>query len=626
MRIWSNQQEDSGSLHCLGNGLLCAYGQGPAIAQLFGPPYSAPSMLRLELPSAGAVSSVSTREPGTAVWRHTVTVGGARAAECIDFVPPGLPCLVRAMECAGEIAMTLRFEPCAEALPNGSSFSGAVAALLACVEAGAFIYGKYPTTSRQYLQVLGTAGVACRPVGPGDYELTFPAGRSSLLFVSGTDYPGVIEAAEWLLQIDREELLDSTRRWWRAFTCRRKDFASLIPPGFPWRARLLELIDSVSVLIRAQQGREGGVMAGHNFHMAYVRDQYGVFRCLLALGYDEEAKAILSFYWDVWRMHGRLQTAQGIGAYLFHRHENDTVEITGYLVLQAFDYLRETGDEAFIRAIAPMLLWAFDRQKEMLVNGMLPFNGDETYIAGGMLPRDVLNDGSAEATLLFVTGGRLLLDWAERQGLMGEGDLDGRRAALDDAGRRYGENFLKDGLLIANNPARLAGRQPPRFRHGVCQACGAFGWTERAEGGLYACPRCLCGPMPRPAERRVHVLKPVSLMPAYIGSPVIPREMLAAVVDGISREYEQTGRLPSSPEGDGTVGYDYGLLLYNLLETENPKSALIMENMLGIVDDADAWVEYYRDGKPFGTRCRPWESGINLQAAIAYALCWKDGK
>jgi hypothetical protein len=29
-----------------------------------------------------------------------------------------------------------------------------------------------------------------------------------------------------------------------------------------------------------------------------------------------------------------------------------------------------------------------------------------------------------------------------------------------------------------------------------------------------------------------------------------------------------------------------------------------------------AWVEYYEDGKPFNTRCRPWESGINLEAAI----------
>lgn len=50
------------------------------------------------------------------------------------------------------------------------------------------------------------------------------------------------------------------------------------------------------MLIKSQQGREGGVLAGIVYHMGYVRDQYGVSRALLALGHSEEARGILEFY------------------------------------------------------------------------------------------------------------------------------------------------------------------------------------------------------------------------------------------------------------------------------------------------------------------------------------------
>jgi len=47
MRIWKGRKKDSGSIHCLGNGSYCVYKQGPDIIQLFGPPYSAPSLFSL---------------------------------------------------------------------------------------------------------------------------------------------------------------------------------------------------------------------------------------------------------------------------------------------------------------------------------------------------------------------------------------------------------------------------------------------------------------------------------------------------------------------------------------------------------------------------------------------------
>ncbi len=73
----------------------------------------------------------------------------------------------------------------------------------------------------------------------------------------------------------------------------------------------------------------------------------------------------------------------------------------------------------FWTEIAPMLDWAFESQKKYLVDGMLPFNGDETYVAGGLLPRSTLNDGSAEATMLFVESGQQFLEWASATHIYG---------------------------------------------------------------------------------------------------------------------------------------------------------------------------------------------------------------
>ena len=41
--------ENDGGIHCIGNGMLAAYGQGPNMIQVFGPPYSSPSYMKLNL-------------------------------------------------------------------------------------------------------------------------------------------------------------------------------------------------------------------------------------------------------------------------------------------------------------------------------------------------------------------------------------------------------------------------------------------------------------------------------------------------------------------------------------------------------------------------------------------------
>ena len=47
-----------------------AYGRGPEITHLFGPPYSSPNALSLTVAAGGILADEAEREPGTAIWRH----------------------------------------------------------------------------------------------------------------------------------------------------------------------------------------------------------------------------------------------------------------------------------------------------------------------------------------------------------------------------------------------------------------------------------------------------------------------------------------------------------------------------------------------------------------------------
>lgn len=108
-------------------------------------------------------------------------------------------------------------------------------------------------------------------------------------------------------------------------------------------------------------------------------------------------------------------------------------------------------------------------------------------------------------------------------------------------------------------------------------------------------------------------------MPLYIDSDMFSMKEIYVMVNKIMNRYKRTGRLPSRPDGEIAVGYDYGLLLYNLVKLNHPDAFKIYKVMMAALDSTCAWVEYYNNGVPAGNRYRPWESGINLEAAILYA-------
>ena len=338
----------------------------------------------------------------------------------------------------------------------------------------------------------------------------------------------------------------------------------------------------------------------------------------------DEAKLNLDFRLYKYNRFGTLQTAETMGTDSGrHIHENDESEGPGYTILQARDYITATGSNAYGKEMWPLLDWCWRVQVRNLANGLMPFNGDETYVAGGFFPRSGLIQGSADSTLVFVEAGKWLAKWAVEQGHWTEKYAHDQVKLVNQARDAYRKYFFDSDRIWANTPERLNMITPPRFRHGVCEgSCGWFGWTERSSKGRYLCPNCsghkdVAADVPARME-----VNSVSLLPAYLGSDVLSTDEMQRIVNHVMDQADSTGFISSVPGQPGCVGYDPGLLLASLLRIRSPKAKAAYEKLISLLDDTGAWVEYYLGDKARAgcCRCRPWESGINVMAMLDYAL------
>lgn len=626
-REWAPNEKD-GSVHCLGNGRMCVYGQGPDVLQVFGPTYSTTNIGRISLEQPGATAQ-SRRVMGTAIWEHRIEVEGRTVAVITDFVDSRLPCFVRQVESKVPLKFVFYPESGLRMASNAGMMQSAGAKdgflLETPIGKPSVPFGNYPIPFAFFHQFAWRGAVEAVPDQKDEaIRFIFSPGQSTVFVTGGPELSSCMDHMKTVLSMAYMPLLERTKLWWLDFTARGKNFEKELPADVPMRARLVQVLDDVAVLIKAQQAAEGGILAGYPYHLGYVRDQYGTHRGLAALGHEEMSRDILGFYYTIFEKFGQIHNAQAFGIPgLFHVHENDDVEITGYITFQAFDYLVRSGDIDFVKKIFPMLEWAWTVQQRNFIKDMLPFNGDETYVAGGILPRTALNDGSSESTLLFIESGQLLLDFAETQQLWEKTRVQKEREILISVRNSFRKNFWQDGRLITNNPERSRDSKVlPGVRHGVCETCVTVQWTIRTDNGRYVCLDCFSKPPLPMAKPKVYVLQSVSLTPVYFHASLFTEEELRPQVEEIVQSYKTTGKLPSRPDSDVSVGYDYGLLLYALTELNHPMAGELYEKTLQLADPTGAWAEYYRNHKPSGTRCRPWESAINVEAL----LHWVDKK
>ncbi|MDD3108816.1 MAG: hypothetical protein PHV49_06380 [Alistipes sp.] len=627
----SSTQSTPPGIHAIGNGDLCLYGRNADIVQLFGAPYSSPNFFEMTLPDPSAYTVESRREPLSALWHHRIADPQGEIATLSDFVADSGSIFVRHIRAVRPLRYHIRLQIEApydttltldRELNPVQRFTDSYGVHIA---PNVPFYGSYKAPRPYAYQLLTSGSVSMtRVLGhPNELILSIAPGEGTFYVVGGATAAQLAGNLQRIEHTTPAQLQKQSLKAWKRYaaTQSRLKGSALRPDQ---RTDFLQAIDDIAVLIKSQQDRSGGVLAGMIYHMGYVRDQYGVFRALLAQGHTREARQILDFYFQVWRQYGVVHNAQALGyPGIFHRHENDETEITGYLVVQAFDYYRKTGDALYIQQILPMLTWATEAQQRHIIDGMLPFNGDETYIAGGIVPRKVMYHGSAEATLLFIEGSRRLLDFVQQAHLWSPEQIASVERDVRQCSDRYRDNFFIGEKLYINNPARETKCTYPPTRPGVClhpnHPLNYCTETFHYKGCLYFCKECMergdTTGIALPEVERFNIPS-ANLFPFYIHATLFTEAERRMLLNQMIERYRTTGRISSV---NRILGYDYGMFLYALASVQDPLSEEIYTQMMNLRDSAGAWVEYYVDGIPNGCRCRPWESGINIEAAILYA-------
>ncbi len=600
---------DNDTVYALGNGENMIYGRGPEWTQFVGAPYSCPTVFSLDFSGSDKVSGYSVRRDRAGSYEHHLDCG-----IITDCASEKYHCIVRHWNLEKPVSFELKTSfrtETADYLLRDVDFG--CTAWMIYLPAAAAAYNDYPIGINVCVSAALTGSYTAEKTQNG---VLITLRDSGTMYVTGTEcYTDCAEQIKSAVRIPFDEIVADADR------CDAEFLAECAANRcelkcHPMKSLTEEAVDDVLMLIKAQQHKSGGVQAGYNYHLAYVRDQYGVSRGLLDMGAFTRARAILEFYRSVFEKSHHISNAQGMGIDgMFHVHENDSSEITGYLLLQTADYLEASGDRDFIRTLVPMCDWALKSQISALHNHMLPFNGDETYIPGGMLPRNAINHGSFEATMLCVTGGRRYIKACRE--ICGDSEfITDAQKVIDETAELFEANFRRGNMYIANSVKRIDGLVEPEYRHGVCCFNDYFGWTTRAAEGWYLCPECMARKDLEP-NREEYMIKSTLLMSPFIGSDLVDRDYIRSAVVEYIDEFRRTGKLPSCPGGERNLGYDYGLLLYAAAQYEIEADDLL-SSMIGLRDDIGAWWEYYNSGVRSGTGCRPWESGINISAAVRY--------
>lgn len=630
--VFANDSNPSNpkDIHVIGDGNLCVFGRESNIFQFFGPPYSSPSMLQLHLLGDDNVTSV--REKGAAIWHHEINRDGQSVVQMTDFISTETGSFVREISAAKVVTYDLmvtldpfylnfnKMLSCVQDVGIGM-VTGANQSFTIQLQKDVPFYGRYAMAPKAYTYRIFVTG--CAKLIPQDgsnknLRLITEPGRGTLVVVSGLTPEAVdINTRKWE-ESSTSELAELTRKRWLPLSSKLdKFYVNQSPEGFS------EAVDNIAVLLKSMQSSQGVIMAGYSWHWGYVRDQYGASRGLMAMGLYQEARQTLNFFYDTWKKYGFIKNAQPMGfSDVFLFCENQEVEMTGYLVLQAFDYYKKTNDDQFIRYILPLLEWATQVQVKNIVDGMLPFSGDETHIAGGLLPRKVICNGSAESTLYFIEGSNRLLDFVAKNKLWDDKKMKELHASVKICSDGFRKNFFVNGIFYANNPERENNLVYPPTRPSVCthpdHPVEYFPENYHYKGPLYFCANCMKkdnSAVQLPKQEKFTDVLSATLCPIYMDSQLFTRAEKRQMLDAVIAWYRKNG---SINHNGLMLGHDYGMFLGALVAFDDPLQDEIYIRMMNLRDRTGSWAEYFKDDKPLATVCHPWSAGVNIEAAIRY--------
>lgn len=567
MITYSNRETDT-CMHALGDGTFVAGIRGLDLYQLKGADLAGRSCLSGRVTDTHLIASQYRRLRGRLRYAHEIFRDGMKIGTMEEYISTGHT-FVRDFCLNEPVSYTIMLDESVEdAAPE-----------VFRVPKGSFYVNDYPTGEDAYFRIAVTGGELSRE------------GRSLRMRLCGK-VRFTIRLGNSAASVAEEERIEEYN-----VPCPETDSV------------YADIIEDYWYLYQCYHSAGQGLIGAIEWNLDYIRDAYGAMRGLLAAGMLPQVREHLAFYLRVFREKGFLATAQSVGKDgSMHIHECDEAENPGYLVLEAFAYYEASADREFLDSLMPMLRWCMEAQARHIYDGMMPYCGDETYVAGGILPRVHLEDGSCEATMLFIESARR----------MGE-DLDNAevRRKAEEARALFRRNFWRDGNLITNNPARKAAPLP-ETKKGPCVYCyGYFAGLRPNKFGLYTCRNC-AGRQEDITSDRIYCLPCVAMEPAYFGTDLVTQEEQRAIYERYAESLLQNGIFSTEGADRKCTGYEYGLLLYGLVKTESPLMHPVHEEVLRRRDGTGVWAEYYRKDQPCGMRYRLWESGVNLMALLAY--------
>lgn len=643
VRRWRNSKLDDHSIHCIGNGQMSLCCSGPEIETLFGPPLSTANVLQLRLESQEPLTAEGRREPGRAIWNHVVSASDAPCMSITEYAATDISAIIRQVKVQSRaVRWHILPSPARSFVP----FAGMPGVYLQRLMPGQLIYrSPYISTLHAFHWLMAFGCAQLSSDTNGGIWVDFTPGEGSLVIVGSKDLQTGLTTVEGLRSGAVAPHLEATRKYWDGFTSTRKAAAphlsSLAAPD-------AEAVDDVAVMLKAQQSDIGATVIGWHAPMGYIRDLYGGSKGMLATGMYKEAKELLLFRWRKFQYWGDLKTAEMIGGDCFRHEYNDFVEGPAYTILQARDFLQATGDEKTIRLIWPMLDWCWQIQQTQLHNGILPFNGDETYIPYGLFPMWAISQGSADTTLAFISAAEWIIPYAKKTGLWKPEQLTKSKAALKSSQAAYIHTFVDGDRIWANHPNWNG--PMPRFRWNVCLGgCGKSDFLEDMGHGITLCADCRGKKISLPVLPRM-TLHSVSLLPDYLGTTMLEPARKLAIANKVLSRAAANSHIPTShpddrigcpdpgmtvPAGGGEqvrildlcVGYDPGLMLMTLVKLKHPATEAAYSRMMYMRDGAGVWNEFYDaedKAVPTCIRANTWASGINIHALVQYRCAQRE--
>ncbi|MHB1461106.1 MAG: hypothetical protein ACYC1M_07495 [Armatimonadota bacterium] len=614
-RKWFMGGKDSGALHVMGNGKMVAFGRGADLAALHAPPISSPSMLSIVTKTNGVTQDDAMRIDGSAIWSHDVTSGTKGLLKYTEFVSSEFSAYIRIFECANE-GVKWQIIPAEKA--KVSNITRIANAWMITLNAGQKMAdGFTPLTSYAWVIPNGSCLIEMTP--EGELTVTPKTGTGSLAIVADSDYPSGVQTAERIASYSVAPLMPATGRYWDQFTQRR--LAKMDSVNLDKDAA--SVLDSVAVTLKCMQGDDGGVAASEKWMMADTRQQYAITRTMLLLGMLDEARSMVRYRIDKFAKFGDLRSGESINTSLYRwRHENENTDITSSIILQLRDYYRATQDREMLRSAWPLLKYCWDAQIEQIAQGQLPFNGGEPFIQNGFYPRTGLNQGSSDATLMFVEAGKWLCDWAVSEGFWTANKSSQNMAVVEQCRFQWRLSMLSSNVIYANSGEREANVGLPRFRWGACDTdCGFVGWCERASNNRYLCPECMQRVLPAAEKPPRMEIMTCSLLPIYLGSDILQEEDAKKVLEHIASLRLSNGHLPTASNKSDCLSADAGLLLFNYLYTNDTRSTEAFNQMMSQMDNSRNWPEVLNSSqnpRPETARLSTWSDAVCAEAMLRY--------